>query len=110
MGYPPNQQDPYGQPGPYEPQPYSQPYMPAPMSGPQYAPVRYTQVKERGFNPVTFGVHACLWFFLHWWLALFTIGLWLLVAIPVTFIGWRVTRTVPVQQVQQPPYPPQAGW
>jgi hypothetical protein len=84
--------------------------MPAPMSGPQYAPVRYTQVKERGFNPVTFGVHACLWFFLHWWLALFTIGLWLLVAIPVSFIGWRVTRTVPVQQVQQPPYPPQAGW
>lgn len=37
MGYPPNQQGPYGQPGPYQPQPYSQPYMPAPMSGPQYA-------------------------------------------------------------------------
>jgi hypothetical protein len=52
--------------------------MPAPMSGPQYAPVQYTQVKERGFNPVT-------------------------------FIGWRATRTVPVQQIQQP-YPPQAGW
>jgi hypothetical protein len=109
MGYPPNPQDPYGQQGPYQPQPYSQPYMPAPMSGPQYAPVQYTQVKERGFNPVTFGVHACLWFFLHWWMTILTIGLWLLVAIPVTFIGWRVTRTVPVQQIQQP-YPPQASW
>jgi hypothetical protein len=104
MGYPPDP-DPYGRSGPHQ-QPYQpQPYMPAP-SGPQYTPVQYTQVKERGFNPVTFGVHACLWFFLHWWLAILTIGLWLLVAIPVTFIGWRVTRTVPVQHVQQPPQVP----
>lgn len=103
MGYPPNPNDPFGQ---YQPQPHSQPYMPVP-SGPQYGPVQYRQVKERGFNPITFGVHLCLWIFVHSWLTLFTIGFWLLVAIPVTFIGWRVTRTVPVQQVQQPPYPPQ---
>lgn len=100
MGYPPNPNDPFGQhqSGPhYQPQPYSQPHM----------PVQYTTVKERGFNPVTFGVHLCLWIFVHSWLTLFTLGFWLLVAIPVTFFGWRVTRTVPVQQIQQPPYPPQ---
>lgn len=70
-----------------------------------YAPVQMTTVKERGFNPVTFGVHACLWVFLHWWLAILTVGFWLLVAIPVTFIGWRVKKAVPVQQIQGP-YPP----
>ena len=110
MGYPPQPNDPYGQSGPqqpYQPQPYSQPYMPVPMSGPQYSPVQYTTVRERGFNPVTFGVHLCLWIFVHSWLTVFTIGFWLLVAIPVTFLGWRVTRTVPVQHFQQPPYPPQ---
>ncbi|MEV1239405.1 hypothetical protein ACIBO2_20230 [Nonomuraea sp. NPDC050022] len=65
-------------------------------------------MKERGFNPVTFGVHLCLWIFVHSWLTFFTIGFWLLVAIPVTFIGWRVKRTVPVQHYQQQgPYPPQ---
>lgn len=103
MTYPPHGQDPrqpnYGQQPPHLPQPYGhQPY--------GYAPVQTMQVRERGFNPVTFGVHACLWFFVHWWLAIFTIGLWLLVAIPVTFIGWKVTKTIPVQQVQGP-YPPQ---
>lgn len=113
MGYPPQpSQDPYGQSGPqypqpYQPQPYSQPYMPAVPSGPQYGPVQYRQVKERGFNPVTFGIHLCLWIFVHSWLTIFTIGFWLLVAIPVSFIGWRVKRVVPVQHVQQPPYPPQ---
>lgn len=107
MGYPPqppyDPNRPYGQP--YQPQPYSQPYMP--QSGPQWGPVQMTTVKERGFNPVTFGVHLGLWVFLHWWLAILTIGLWLLVAIPVSFIGWRVTRVVPVQRVQGPPFPPQ---
>jgi hypothetical protein len=117
MGYP---QDPYGQqhqpygqgnnqsPVPhYQPQPYSQPYPPAP-SGPQYGPVQYTTVKERGFNPVALIIHGCAWVFVHWWMVLLTLGLWLIVAIPVSFIGWRVTRHLPVQQVhhQQPPYPP----
>lgn len=102
MSYPPQQPNPHGQPVPYG---YQQPpHVPAVPYG--YAPVHTMVVKERGFNPVTFGVHACLWVFLHWWLAFLTIGLWLLVAIPVSFIGWRVTRTVPVQQVQGP-YPPQ---
>lgn len=116
MGYPPQPNDPYGQQRhgqsgpqqPYQPQPYTPAHMPVP-SGPQYSPVQYTTVRERGFNPITAIVHACLWVFLHWWLALFTIGLWLLVAIPVTFIGWKVTRTIPVQHYQQPPYPPQYG-
>jgi hypothetical protein len=110
MGYPPQQpphdpnQPPY-QSGPhYQPQPYSQPH------GPQWGPVQMTTVRERGFNPVTFGVHLCLWIFVHWWVAFFTLGLWLLVAIPVTFIGWKVTRVVPVQQIQQRPYPPQIGY
>ncbi|MGW0805941.1 hypothetical protein [Nonomuraea sp. NPDC002799] len=116
MGYPPQPQDPYGQqpygqsgpqhPQPYQPQPYSQPYMPVPMSGPQYGPVQYTAVKEWGFNPAALIIHICLWIFVHWWITLFTLGLWLLVAIPVTLIGWRVTRHLPVQHVQQP-YPPQ---
>ncbi|MER7212442.1 hypothetical protein ABT340_35765 [Streptosporangium sp. NPDC000239] len=86
MTYPPQQ--PYG----HQPQPYG------------YGPVQTIQVKERGFNPITFIVHLCLWVFLHWWLALLTIGIWLLVAIPISFIGWRVTRTIPVQQA--PGYPP----
>ncbi|TMR11758.1 hypothetical protein ETD86_34890 [Nonomuraea turkmeniaca] len=113
MGYPPQPHDPYQQSGPqypqaYQPQPYSQPHMPVP-SGPQYGPVQYTTVKEWGFNPIAMIIHGCLWVFLHWWLALITIGFWLIVAIPVSFIGWRVTRHLPVQQVhyQQPPYPPQ---
>ncbi|WP_327587924.1 hypothetical protein OHA25_13685 [Nonomuraea sp. NBC_00507] len=116
MGYPPQPHDPYGQqsgaqsgpqyPQPYQPQPYSQPFGPVP-SGPQYGPVQYTTVKEWGFNPIAMIIHGCLWVFLHWWLALFTIGLWLIVAIPVSFIGWRVTRHLPVQHVQHPPYPPQ---
>ncbi|WP_084963762.1 hypothetical protein [Thermoactinospora rubra] len=110
MGHPQQPpSEPYGhyQPQPQVPAPYGQPYLPA--SGPHYGPVQTVTVKERGFNPVTFGVHACLWIFLHSWLTFLTIGFWLLVAIPVTFIGWRVTRTVPVQQIQQPPYPPQYG-
>lgn len=109
MGYPPQPPpDPYGQQsGPQYPP--HQPYMPVPMSGPQYSPVQFTTVKERGFNPVTLGIHLCLWLFVHSWLTVFTIGFWLLVAVPVTFLGWRVTRTVPVQHFQQPPYPPQ-GW
>ncbi|MEO3860858.1 hypothetical protein [Acrocarpospora sp. B8E8] len=97
MGYPPQGQPPYGQ------QPYNGPYQPPqpPMMPPQYgyAPVQTMQVKERAFNPVTFGVHACLWFFVHSWLTFLTIGFWLFVAIPVTFIGWNVIRTVPVQQI-----------
>ncbi|MCW2881193.1 MAG: hypothetical protein JWQ95_5293 [Sphaerisporangium sp.] len=90
---------------------YNQAAKPLRVSRPDYrhnAPVLTTVVKERGFNPVTFGVHACLWVFLHWWLALLTVGLWLLVTIPVTFIGWRVKKTVPVQQIQGPD-PPHAG-
>ena len=118
MGYPPQPpQDPSGwQPDgqsgpqhpyqPYQPLPYTPGHMPVP-SGPQFSPVQFTTVRERGFNPVTFGVHLCLWIFVHSWLTVFTIGFWLLVAIPVTFLGWRVTRTVPVQHFQQPPYPPQ---
>lgn len=111
MGYPPQQPQDPNQPGqrPYQPQPYSHPYGPPP-SGPQYGPVQMTTVRERGFNPVTFGVHLCLWIFVHWWVAFFTLGLWLLVAVPVTFIGWKVTRVVPVQQIQRPPYPPQIGY
>ncbi|GAA3172404.1 hypothetical protein [Nonomuraea roseoviolacea] len=112
VGYPQQPHDPYQQSGPqyggqpYQPQPYSQPHLPAPM--PQYGPVQMVTVRERGFNPITMIVHGCLWVFVHWWLAILTIGLWLLVAIPVTFIGWKVTRTVPVQQQHQPPpYPPQ---
>ncbi|WP_433382830.1 hypothetical protein [Streptosporangium sp. CA-115845] len=94
MTYPPNGQPPYGQ----QPQPYG------------YGPVQTMQVKERGFNPVTFGVHACLWFFVHWWLAFLTLGLWLIVAIPITFIGWKVTKVVPVQHLPGvSPYPPH-GW
>jgi hypothetical protein len=119
MGYPHNPQDPYGQQygqsgphfpqpygqsGPQYPQPYSQPYIPVPQA-PQYGPVQMVTVRERGFNPITMVVHLCLWVFLHWWLAGCTLGLWLLAAIPLTFIGWNVTRTVPVQQYQQP-YPP----
>lgn len=111
MGYPHPPHDPYQQSGPqhpqpYQPQPYSQPYMPVP-TGPQYGPVQYTTVKERGFNPIAAIIHGCLWFFVHWWMTILTVGLWLLVAIPVTFIGWRVTRHLPVQHFQQPPYPPQ---
>lgn len=89
MSYPP-QQPPYG----HRP--------------PGYGPVQTMTVRERGFNPITCIVHGCLWMFLHWWLALLTFGLWLLVAIPVSFIGWRVTRTIPVQHVQGP-YPPRYG-
>ncbi|PZG18168.1 hypothetical protein [Nonomuraea aridisoli] len=98
MSHPPQPQDPCGS------QPPGQPYAPVP-SGPQYGPVQYQQVKERGFNPVTFGVHLCLWISVHSWLTLFTLGLWLLVAITVTFFGWRVERTVPMQQHghQSPP-------
>lgn len=105
MSYPPQP----GQP----PQPYGHqqhPHLPVPQpyaavpSPYGYAPVQTMVVKERGFNPVTFGVHACLWVFLHWWMTLLTIGIWLLVAIPVSFLGWRVQKTVPVQQVQGP-YP-----
>lgn len=106
MGYPPQPHDPYNQ-QPHLPAPYGQPYQ---QSGPHYAPVQMITVRERGFNPITLIVHGCLWVFVHWWLAFFTIGLWLLVAIPVSFIGWRVTRAVPVQHVQQPPYPPQVGY
>ncbi|MEW1840863.1 hypothetical protein AB0392_23210 [Nonomuraea angiospora] len=115
MGYPPQPQDPYGQQygqsgpqyqQPYQAQPYSQPYVPVPMPGPQYGPMQYTAVRE--FNPIAAVIHILLWVFLHWWLVLVTFGLWLFVAIPVTFIGWRVTRHLPVQQVHhvQPPYPP----
>ncbi|GAA0839922.1 hypothetical protein ACFQVD_30695 [Streptosporangium amethystogenes subsp. fukuiense] len=87
----------YPPPGPYgqQPQPYG------------YGPVQMTTVRERGFNPITFIVHACLWFFIHWWVAALTLGLWLIVAIPVTFIGWQVTRTIPVQHAPgyyPPPY------
>ncbi|UBU09986.1 hypothetical protein [Nonomuraea gerenzanensis] len=113
MGYPQQPQDPYGQQPygqsgpqqPYLPQPYSQPYIPTPVP-PQYGPVQYTRVRE--FNPVAAVVHVLLWIFVHSWLCLFTLGLWLLIAIPVTFIGWKVTKHMPVQQVhyQQPPYPP----
>ncbi|GAA2207314.1 hypothetical protein GCM10009850_027720 [Nonomuraea monospora] len=117
MGYPPQPQDPYGQqpygqsgpqyPQQYTPQPYSQPHMPVP----HYGPVQFTTVRELGFNPIAAVVHVALWVFVHWWMCLFTLGLWLLVAVPVSFLGWRVTRTIPVQQVhyQQPPYPPQYG-
>ncbi|MEV1171394.1 hypothetical protein [Nonomuraea sp. NPDC049784] len=118
MGYPQQPQDPYGQqydqsgpqnlqPYGYQPQRYNQPYVPAPMPGPQYGPMQYTTVKE--FNPIAAVIHILLWVFIHWWLVLVTFGLWLFVAIPVTFIGWRVTRHLPVQQVHyvQPPYPPQ---
>lgn len=136
MTYPPHgQQPPYGQqpphgqrpqqpyitgqhPQPGELQPYGQPQQPYPTGGypvqpypqqPQpYGYVQTMQVKERGFNPITCIVHGCLWVFFHWWLALFTLGLWLLVAIPISLIGWRVTRTVPVQQAPGS-YPPR-GW
>jgi hypothetical protein len=102
MGYPPQPNDPYQQSGPQYPQPYQpQPYS-QPLPVPQYGPVQMVSV--RGFNPVTAIVHGCLWVFVHWWMAIITIGFWLLVAIPVTFIGWRVKR--PVQQIQHP-YPPQ---
>jgi hypothetical protein len=112
MGYPPQQpHDPYGrqyQSGPQFQHPYQpQPYMPAVPSGPQYGPVQHVTVKRWGFNLTTFFVHLALWMFLHWWLTLITIGFWLIVAIPVSFIGWRVKQVVPVQHVQQPPYPPQ---
>ncbi|MEV4180174.1 hypothetical protein AB0J28_01845 [Streptosporangium canum] len=117
MTYPP-----HGQPQqPYStgqhPQPYStggypmQPYQQPAYGQPQpygYGPVQTMQVKERGFNPITFIVHLCLWVFFHWWLALLSIGLWLLVAIPISLIGWRVSRTVPVQQAPGS-YPPR-GW
>jgi hypothetical protein len=78
-------------------------YGPVP-SGPQYGPVQYATVKEWGFNPVAMIIHGA-WVFVHWWMTLITFGLWLIVAIPVSFIGWRVTRHLPVQHVQQPPYP-----
>ncbi|SEG95692.1 hypothetical protein SAMN05444920_109133 [Nonomuraea solani] len=118
MGYPHQPQDPYqqyGQSGPqlpqpygYQPQPYSRPYVPMP-TGPYYGPIQYATVKE--FNPVAAVVHVLLWIFIHSWLCLFTLGLWLLVAIPVSFLGWRVTRRFPVQQVhhQQPLNPPHYG-
>lgn len=64
-------------------------------------------MQETGFNPITALVHLFLWFFFHWWVAFFTLGLWLLVAIAVTFIGWKVTWKVPVPMGQYPPYPPQ---
>ena len=113
MGYPPQPHDPYAQSGPhygpqqpYLPQPYSQPYY-APMSGPYIGPVQYTTVTETAFNPITALVHTFLWLAFHWWVALITLGLWLIVAIPVTFIGWKVTRKIPIQPVQQPYWPPQ---
>lgn len=99
MSYPP-----YGQPtGPHPQQPYGS-QLPAPVPY-GYMPVQMVQVKERAFNPVTFGVHACLWIFLHSWLTVLSFGLWLFAAIPLTFIGWTVMRTVPVQQMP-PGYPP----
>ncbi|MEV4399663.1 hypothetical protein [Nonomuraea sp. NPDC049607] len=132
MTYPPQPpQDPYGQPygpsgpqdpqvygqqGPhhYLPQPYSQPYQVRPYAqpyqqawqAPQVGPVQWVTVRERGFNPTAFIVHLCLWLFVHWWLAGCSMGIWLLAAIPLTFIGWNVTRTYPIQNVYQPPYPP----
>lgn len=111
MGYPPQPQDPYGQSGPhYQPQPHSQPYhAPMPMSGPYVGPVQYVTVEERGFNPITAIVHAFLWVFFHWWVAIISFGLWLIPAILLTLIGWKVTRKIPVQPMhyQLPPYPPQ---
>ncbi|MEO3810994.1 hypothetical protein ABGB17_18520 [Sphaerisporangium sp. B11E5] len=88
------------------PVPYQPPHAPVPQ-GYGYAPVQMTQITERGFNIVTCLVHVFLWLFLHSWIVVFTFGLWLLVAIPVTFIGWRVTRTIPVHG---PAYPPRHGW
>lgn len=97
---------------PYGPDPAQQHRMPAPYQqqmAPQgygYAPVQTTVVKERGFNPITLLVHLFAWAFIHWWMVAITFGFWLLVAIPVTFIGWKVKRVVPVQQH----YPQQPGW
>ncbi|NUP24004.1 MAG: hypothetical protein HOZ81_49715 [Streptomyces sp.] len=94
----------------YQPQPYSQPYYaPVPMPGPYVGPVQYTTVTETGFNPITAMLHVFLWLFFHWWVALLTVGLWLIPAVLVTFIGWKVTRKIPVQPMHyyQPPYPPQ---
>lgn len=118
MGYPPQPpHDPYGQSGPqypqpYQPQPYSQPYMPVPMSGPYVGPVQFVTVEERGFNPITAIVHLFLWVFFHWWVAVISFGLWLIPAILLTLIGWKVTRKVPVTPMHypHPPYPPQIGW
>jgi hypothetical protein len=98
---------------PYGYDPAQRRYMPVPQHhamAPQpygYAPVQTTVVKERGFNPITLLIHLFAWMFLHWWLVALTFGLWLLVAIPVTFIGWKVKRTVPVQHDHLPPHP---GW
>lgn len=113
MGYPQQPQDPYGQSGPhmpqpYQPQPYSQPFYPPMTSGPYVGPVQYVTVTENGFNPITAIVHFSLWIFLHWWLTIITFGIWLVVAILITLIGWKVTRKVPVlPPYQHPPYPPQ---
>lgn len=119
MGYPPQPQDPYGQQygqsgpqyplQPYQPQPYSQPYTPGRML-PYVGPVQYVTVTETGFNPFTAVVHLFLWLFFHWWVAVITLGLWLIAAVLITLIGWKVTRKIPVlPQFQQPPYPPYYG-
>jgi hypothetical protein len=107
MTYPPQPpHDPYGRSGPQYPQAYPQhyqvqPYQPA-WQAPQYGPVQWVTVRERGFNPTAFVTHLLLWLLVHWWLAGCTLGLWLIAAIPLTFIGWNVTRTFPVQNVYHP--------
>ncbi|GAA4590458.1 hypothetical protein GCM10023194_47320 [Planotetraspora phitsanulokensis] len=94
---------PYASPAGFTPVPH--PQQPAHPQGFGYSPVQMTTVKQRGFNPITLLIHLFLWVFVHSWLIVLPIGFWLLIAIPVTFIGWNVKKTVPVQHMpgQLPP-------